>query len=99
MRVREPRRDLDLPEKSPGAEHRSQLGEERLDRDEATVFQVAGEEHTGHSPAPELALDHVALPERAAKTFQDICAHGAPAPVRTAYVTPPAAPGQARAGR
>jgi hypothetical protein len=46
-----------------GAERRSELGPEHLDRNGAIVLPVVREIHGGHSPAAEAALDGVPLGE------------------------------------
>jgi hypothetical protein len=55
--------DLDLFEKSLGADHDSQLGLEHLDGDLAVVFDILREINRGHAAGTELALDSVAVGE------------------------------------
>jgi hypothetical protein len=53
--------DLDLAEKSFGAQRRPELGMKDLDGNEAVVLEVAGEIDRGHPASPELALEAVAF--------------------------------------
>ena len=55
--------DLDLPEEAIDADRFGDLGMEDLDRHLAVVLQVFGEEDRGHPPAPQLALQAVAVCE------------------------------------
>ena len=59
----ETRGDLDLGQKSLGAEHGGELGPEHLERDLAVVLDVAREVDRGHAAGAELALDAVAVGE------------------------------------
>ena len=60
----QPGGDLDLPHKPVGAEQRRNLRAEHLDRDRATVLQVAREVDCGHAAATQLAFDGVLVRER-----------------------------------
>ena len=57
----QPGGDLDLAEEPLGPERGGELGAEHLHGHLAVVLQVLGEEDRGHAPAPELALDGVAV--------------------------------------
>ena len=61
MRMRETRRDLDLPEKAPAADRRRDLRLHDLHRHGTLVLRVAREIHGGHAAAAELPLDVVAI--------------------------------------
>ncbi len=61
--------DPDLAGESIGAEHRSQLGPEHLDRDFAAMLQVLCQVHGRHPAPAELALDGVAAGESSAEAF------------------------------
>jgi len=64
IRVLEPSDRLDLALEALRAERVGQLGVQHLERHGALVPEVAGEVDRGHSPAPQLALDHVAVLQR-----------------------------------
>ena len=64
--VLEPGGELDLALEALGAERGGQLGMEDLERDRPVVLQVVGEIDRGHAPAPELALERVAVPKACA---------------------------------
>ncbi|MGH8570392.1 MAG: hypothetical protein ACREXU_20910 [Gammaproteobacteria bacterium] len=57
----------DLALESVGAERRGKLGMEHLERHRPVVPQVASEIDGGHAPAPELALECVAVQQPFAK--------------------------------
>src|SRR5438034_6346130 len=54
---------LDLPQEPLGADHRRQLGLEHLNGDLATVLEILGEIHRGHTALAQLPLDPVAVGE------------------------------------
>ena len=60
VRVLESGGEADLALEPVGPERGGQLGVEHLERDRAVVLEVLGQEHGGHPPAPELALERVA---------------------------------------
>ena len=62
-------RDFDLTEEPLCRERLGQLGAQHLERDVAIVLAVVGEEDDGHSAAPHLARDLVAITERPAQTL------------------------------
>ena len=51
----------DLPQEALGAERGGELRVQDLQRDRPVVLEVVGEVDRGHPPAPELALDRVAV--------------------------------------
>ena len=55
--------EADLPLEALGPQARGQLGMQDLERHRAPVLEVAREEDRGHAPAPELALEDVAVTE------------------------------------
>ena len=55
--------EADLTEEALGAEHRLQLRAKQLEGDESIVFEVVRQVDCGHTAAPELALDRVAIAE------------------------------------
>ena len=55
------RRELDLAQEPLGPEVERQRRAEHLEGDRPVVPEVPGEVDGGHAPAPELALDQVAL--------------------------------------
>jgi hypothetical protein len=59
VRVVEPRGNLDLAQKTVGAERGGQLGVEDLERNLAIVLQIVGEVNRGHPASAELTLDFV----------------------------------------
>ena len=61
VRVLEPGGGLDLPQEALGPERGGELGAEHLDGHLAVVPQVLRQVDRGHPPAPELALDDVAV--------------------------------------
>jgi hypothetical protein len=65
--VLQPCRRADLPQEAFAAESLGEGGEEDLECDVAVVPEVAGEVDDCHPPAPELAHDGVAVPQRLAQ--------------------------------
>ncbi len=63
VRVVEPGGRADLAQEALGTECVGEFRVEELERDRAVVSEVPGEIDRGHSPAPELALKLVAVPE------------------------------------
>ena len=59
--------EADLSEETIGTQGIGELGVEDLQRDGPVVPQVAGKVDRGHTPAPELALERVSLPQRFTK--------------------------------
>ena len=55
------RRARDLLHEAVGAQHRSELRLEHLQRDLALVLEVFGEIDGGHAPGAEFALDAIAI--------------------------------------
>src|SRR5687767_6168004 len=70
MRVVESSGELDLSQKSLGAERGGELGAQDLDRDAAFVFQVAGEIDRGHAAAPEHVVHRVAVGKRSRQAVE-----------------------------
>jgi len=62
--VLQPRSEVDFALEPLGAKCRGQLGMEDLERNGSIVLQIAGEVDCSHPPAPELALDRVAVGQR-----------------------------------
>src|SRR5207244_4938780 len=63
VRVLEPGGQLDLALEAFRSEGGGQLRVEHLERDRPLVLEIEGEIDDGHAAAPELALEHVAVPE------------------------------------
>ena len=57
----ESRGDLDLTQKSVGAQRRGEFGTQNFDRHFAAVLQVFGEVDSGHSTSTEFSLDGVEI--------------------------------------
>ena len=55
--------EADLPLEPLGAERGGELRQQHLERDRAVVLEVAREVDHRHAPAPELALEGVAVGE------------------------------------
>ena len=53
--------ELDLSLEALGAKAGCELGQQDLERDGAIVPEIMGEVDRGHTPAPELTLEHVAV--------------------------------------
>jgi hypothetical protein len=53
--------DADLAEKPIGPECVAELGPQHLQRDIPAVLEIPGQVDGGHAPAPELALEAVAI--------------------------------------
>src|SRR4029078_1143376 len=70
VRMREPRRRLDLEQEAFGADTRGELLAQDLDRDGAVVFEIVREVPGGHAAGPELAIDAVAVGEGSCETCQ-----------------------------
>ncbi len=68
--MREPRRELDFPQKALGAEGGGDLGAQDLDSDGAAVPEIAREVHGGHPPVPQLALEGLAVGQRRAQGIE-----------------------------
>ena len=63
MGVLEASREADFFEEAVGAQRAGDLGPEDLDRHLARMLEVPAEIDGCHAPAPEFALDHVAICE------------------------------------
>jgi hypothetical protein len=61
VRVIEPGGQVDLAEEALWTQSSGELRVEQLQRDPPVMLEVLGEVDRGHPPAPELALEHVAL--------------------------------------
>ena len=59
--------EADLALKALGAERGGELGVEHLEGDRPVVLEVVGQEDRGHAPAPELALERIAVLQPFAK--------------------------------
>src|SRR5438132_12985062 len=64
----EPGADMDLLEKSLGAEHRGEIRAQHLEGHVAIVLQVPGEIDRGHPAGAELALDRITARESRGET-------------------------------
>jgi hypothetical protein len=67
----QPGGEMDLALETFGAESGGELGEEDLERDGTVVAEVVSEIDDGHSAAPELALDSVAIGKGVAERVRD----------------------------
>ncbi len=56
---------FDLPQKTPGSQHRRDAGVEHFERDRPIVLYVMGEIDGRHAAAAELAVDQVSIAEDA----------------------------------
>ena len=63
---------LDLALEAVGAERLGQLGMEHLERDRPLVPEVVGQKDRGHAPAPEFALEAVAISEGSGELSREI---------------------------
>ena len=61
MRVLQVGGDSYLAEKPIPTQRGGQLGPDHLDGDLAIVLQIMGQPDSGHTPAPEFALEHVPI--------------------------------------
>ena len=77
--------DGNLTQESLGTECGGELGIQDLESDGTIVLQIAGEEHGPHSPAPDLALDTVAVGQRRFEVVQQLGDQAAPEKV-PAYI-------------
>jgi hypothetical protein len=66
--MRQTRGHLDLAQEPLAAERRREIGVECFKRDIAAVLDVPREVHRRHAASAELALDAVAVSERAAES-------------------------------
>ena len=68
----------DLREEALATEHRGELRTQDLERDLPAVLHVPGEVDGGHAPAPELALERVAITEDVGQCGGHQVGHGLP---------------------
>ena len=68
----------DLREEALATEHRGELRTQNLERDLPAVLHVPGEVDGGHAPAPELALERVAITEDVGQCGGHHVGHGQP---------------------
>jgi hypothetical protein len=64
VRVLQPGGRPDLAQEPLGAEAAGERGEEDLEGDGAVVSEVTRQIDDGHAAAPELALEHIPIPQR-----------------------------------
>ena len=87
--------DLNLAEKALRTECGDELLAQELDGNQPAVLEVAGKVDGGHSPAAELALDHVAVAQRISQFGSWPLDHGL---LNHQHVILPSAHPDARAG-
>ena len=71
----EPRHDLDLAQEPLGTDRQGDLAVEDLERDLPAMLEIVREEDGRHAPAPQLAVEAIALGQGAREVFGSVGRH------------------------